>query len=79
MKNAWADELERLAARPLSLSSHRDPERPHARLSEWRRDLRQLAARMRAGEAPAPVAVVNGSVNVLQVRRRVLRSETAEL
>jgi hypothetical protein len=76
MRFEWAAELERLASRPFSLSDRRDPERPHVRLSEWRQDMRRLAARIRAGE---PVAVVNGSVNVLDVRRRVLRDETADL
>jgi hypothetical protein len=33
----------------------------------------------RAGQAPDGVAVVNGSVNVLEVKRRVLRSETAQV
>jgi hypothetical protein len=33
----------------------------------------------RAGQAPDGLAVVNGSVNVLEVKRRVLRSETAQV
>jgi hypothetical protein len=33
----------------------------------------------RAGHAPDGVAVVNGSVNVLEVKRRMLRSETAQV
>lgn len=80
MREAWAAELERLAARPLSLSSFRDPERPHMRLSQWRADLRKLAASIRANERPGAegLAVVNGRVNVLAVRQ-VWRDETAEL